>query len=75
MGIDYDRQFTELTLAEVIRESEKWKRERSYADAKAAFQSAQRSEARGQSVAFAKRTSEDGSRTVYYVWSGEAVSA
>lgn len=71
MGIDYDLQFKELSLEETISEAMRWQRERTYSDAKTAFRSAQRSEARGVSVAFGKRTNWNGGYTVYFVWTGE----
>lgn len=70
MSIDYDRQFKALTLAEVIREGENWKRERHYLDAKNAFESARRSESRGVAVALAKTERESGG-WAYFVWTGE----
>lgn len=67
--VNYDLQFKNLTFADIMREGEKWKRERVFFDAKKAFESARRSEARGVSVAFAK--SESGA---YFVWSGEVTA-
>lgn len=71
MSIDYDRQFKEISFEEALSEATRWQRERTYGDAKKAFVSAQRSEARGISVAFAKHTNWNGGYTTYYVWTGE----
>ena len=62
--IDYEIQFKEIGDIDRIVVAAGFKRERIYWNAKQAFISAQRSEARGIDVAFAKRGGQ------YIVWTG-----
>lgn len=62
----YERQFVTLTTDEAAEMNTKWKKCRTYYDAKQAFNSAARTEYRGISVAFAKVG------MTYRVWVGEA---
>ena len=71
MSIDYERQFKELDFLEYAKVREGWTRERCYGDAKSAYLSAKRSEARGVSVALAKVANYGSDYTNYYVWVGE----
>ena len=66
MSIDYSRQFKTITAAEVDEMTSAWDRTSVYAEARRAFTSAQRREARGISVAFAEC---DG---YFYVWAGQS---
>lgn len=66
-AIDYEAQFKTLPLETVNAESRKWKRQRTFLDARQAYRSARASEYAGHSVAFC-RVHESG---VYVVWSGD----
>lgn len=63
--IDYDRQFKEIPAIVKMEMDAGWEKCRTYFDAKQAYRSAQRSEARGLDVAMARHCS------TYYVWVGQ----
>lgn len=60
--IDYEAQFKDLAEHEFMAANARWHNRREYPTAKAAYQSAARTEGRGIDVAFAKY------RHGYYVW-------